>query len=106
HTDALFGCAAHRAMASGQIGRVSALDRELLATKLARELREASTSTGRAFLTEASILLANPLLDAFRARVEADESPGNHAIAFHAASAAAGVPEIASMIAWGYQTIA
>jgi urease accessory protein len=105
-TDGLLGCAAHRAMAAGDVDRVCGLDRQLHATKLARELREASTATGRTVLAEANALLADRRLAELRARVEAGDSPGNHAIAFHAVAAAAGIPEAESQVAWGYQTVA
>jgi urease accessory protein len=105
-TDGLLGRAAHRAMAAGDVDRVCVLDRELLAMKLARELREASTATGRTVLAEASALLSDRSLAELHARVEAGDSPGNHAIAFHAVAAAAGIPEAESQVAWGYQTVA
>jgi urease accessory protein len=105
-TDGLLGCAAHRAMRRRHVDRVCAFDRQLLATKLARELRGASTSTGRALLTETSGLLASRRLDEFRARVEIGDSPGNHAIVFHAVAAEAGIAEAESLLAWGYQTVA
>ena len=106
HTDGLLGGAAHRAMARGDIDRVCVLDRNLLASKLARELRDASTSIGKAFLTEASLFVADQRLVELQARVEAGESPGNHAIAFCSVAAAVAAPEAESLLAWGYQTIA
>lgn len=106
YTDGLLGLAAHRAMVSGNVDFVCALDRQLFAMKLARELRAASTSTGRSFLAEVRPLPPTRDLDDLRARVESGSSPGNYAIVFHATAAAAGAAEAESVLAWGYQTVA
>jgi urease accessory protein len=105
-SDGLLGLHAHRAMAAGDLGQVCDADRRLHAMKLARELREASRSTGRSFLAEASGVFPSPHLAALRALVEAGTSPGHHAIVFQATAAALGVHEHESCIAWGYQVIA
>ena len=105
-TDGLLGLAAHRAMIGGNVDLVCELDRQLFAMKLPRELRTASTSTGRSFLAEARALLPTRDLADLQARVESGGSPGNYAIVFQAAAAAAGVAEAESVLAWGYQTAA
>lgn len=105
-SDGLLGLQAHRAMVAGDIDRVRDADHELHAMKLPRELRDASTSTGRAFLAEAAVAFSNPHLGALRAHVEAGTSPGNHAIVFQAVSAVLGADDYESLVAWGYQTIA
>jgi len=103
--DGLLGLQAHRAMAAGKLDGVQDADRALHAMKLPRELREASTSTGRTFLTEASVVYPNAHLDALRAQVEAGTSPGHHAITVQSVAAIVGADDGESLIAWGYQTI-
>lgn len=105
-TDGLFGLATHRAITGGNVDLVCELDRQLLAMKLARELRTASTSTGRSFLAEVCPLLPSRHLTELRAHVESGRSPGNYAVVFHAAAAVSGATEAQSLLAWGYQTVA
>jgi urease accessory protein len=105
-SDGLLGLQAHRAMAAGDLDLVRAADLTLHAMKLPRELREASTSTGHAFLVEASVVFSNPYLGALRADVEAGTSPGNHAIVFQTVAAVLGADAYESLVTWGYQTIA
>jgi len=104
-SDGLLGLQAHRAMIAGDLGRVRDADLQLHAMKLPRELREASTSTGRAFLAEADVAFSNPQLGALRAHVEAGSSPGNHAIVFQSVAAVLGADDYGSLVTWGYQTI-
>ena len=106
HSDGLLGLAAHRAMVTGDVDRTSALDRQLFAMKLPRELRTASVSTGRSFLAEVCALHPARGLADLQARLQSGKSPGNYAIVFQAAAAVAGVPEADSLLAWGYQTVA
>jgi urease accessory protein len=105
-SDGLLGVQAHRAMASGDLSRVRDADRTLHAMKLPRELREASASTGRAFLAEAATVFPHPHLGALRAHVEAGTSPGHHAIVFQSVAAVLGADAGESLVTWGYQTIA
>jgi len=104
--DGLLGAAAHAAARRGDLERIVEIDRELLALKLTRELREASTGAGRGFLGAVRPLIANPVLEGFCTRVEAGSSPGNYAIAFQVAAAAGGAQGRDSALAWGYQSIA
>ncbi|HXQ22772.1 MAG TPA: urease accessory UreF family protein, partial [Candidatus Acidoferrales bacterium] len=104
--DGLLGLRAHRALVAGDVDRVCDADRRLYAMKLPRELRDASISTGRAFLAEACGVVLDPRLRELHGRVEAGVGPGNHAVVFEAAAAAIGVDERESLIAWGYQTVA
>jgi len=107
HCDGLFGVRAHRAMRDGAIDSLCEADQALLAMKTPRELREASTTIGRGFLTEvAAVLPEARVLGAWYERVESGASPGNYAVAFHAAAAAAGVTEHDALLAWGYQSVA
>ncbi len=104
--DGLLGLQAQRAMVTGDLDLVHAADRILHAMKLPRELRDASTSTGRAFLAEASVVFSHPPLAALRADVEAGTSPGHHAIVFQSVAAVLGADERESLVTWGYQTVA
>jgi urease accessory protein len=105
--DGLFGLRAHRAMREVAIDSLCDADRALLAMKAPRELREASTTIGRSFLTEvAAVLPEDPALGDWHERVERGASPGNYAVAFHAAAAAAGVTEHDALLAWSYQSVA
>jgi len=106
HSDGLLGLAAHRAMVTGDVDRTSALDRQLFAMKLPRELRTASVSTGRSFLAEICALHPTRGLADLHGRVQSGQSHGNYAIVFQAAAAAAGIAEADSALAWGYQTVA
>jgi urease accessory protein len=104
--DGLLGMQAHRAMRDGELEEVYRLDRELFAMKLTREVREGSVATGGSFLGEASRIFQHPPLDRLREIVESGNTPGNYSIVFHAVAATLGVAEQASLLAWGYQTIA
>jgi urease accessory protein len=105
--DGLFGLRAHRAMREGAIDALCEADQALLAMKIPRELREASTTIGRSFLTEvAAVLPEDPALAGWYERVERGASPGNYAVAFHAATAAAGITEHDALLAWSYQSVA
>lgn len=57
------------------------LDASLDAMKPARGLREASAQMGKQTLRVACELAPHPCLAAFRAKVEAGETPGHHAVA-------------------------
>lgn len=104
--DGLLGLHAHRALVAGDVDGVCEADRRLYSMKLPRELRDASISTGRAFLAEACCIIPDPRLGELHGRVDGGTTPGNHAIAFHATAAAIGVDERESVVAWGYQTVA
>jgi len=103
-TEGLLGLHAHRAFSRGSLDRLVEADRALSATKVARELREASVATGRGFLSVACAVI--PELGGLAELVEAGTTPGNYAVLLHAAGAAAGAREQESGVAWGYQTIA
>jgi urease accessory protein len=106
HCDGLFGLRAHRAVRQGAIDAICEADQALLAMKAPRELREASTTIGRSFLTEVTAVLPEDrVLGAWYERVERGASPGNYAVTFHAAAAAAGVTEHDALLAWGYQSV-
>jgi len=105
-TDGLIGVHAHRAMSRGDLEAVCDLDRRLFAMKLPRELRTASTDTGRSFLAEARAVVSCADFDRLCARVQAGDSPGNYAVMFQAGAAASGNGEADTLLAWAYQSMA
>lgn len=105
-TDQLLGAAAHRAAVVGDIDQVAVLDRRLYSMKLVRELREASVTTGRSFLSVAAASIGGRDLARFAALVDAGDSPGNYAIAFAVAAAAAGIGAKQAVVGLAYQTLA
>jgi len=82
---------AHRATDEGDLGRLTEIDRRLLAMKLVREARESSRRVGKRILTTALALVPTRLLADYRAAVEAGACPGTAAVALGAAAAALGI---------------
>src|SRR5919201_150870 len=68
-------------------------DRRLSAVKLARELREASTRTGRALLAAAPAVAGVPM-DGYADLVDIGYTPGNHAVVLGLLSSLLGVPAV------------
>ena len=67
-------------------------DRQLTAVKLPREVREASTRTGRAVLAAATAAIGGAALRDYAERVGRGAAPGNHAVVVGLVSASLGVP--------------
>jgi urease accessory protein len=83
------------------------LDRFLTATKVARELRGASSATGKRFLVSVSALgLEDKVLDEFIAAVKAGDSPGNLAIGYAVAAPALGLELENVLLAYLYSSAA
>ncbi|MBF9069525.1 urease accessory protein UreF [Streptacidiphilus fuscans] len=83
---------AHRAVGDGDWDAVVEVDRRLLASKLNREARQASTRTGRQMLDTARLALGGPELDRYAELVAAKATPGCQPVAAGVAYAASGVP--------------
>jgi urease accessory protein len=86
---------AHRIARSGGEGNlveIVAIDRQLHAMKLARELRNASTQVGRRILTETKAFAPAGCHQAYAALVVAGESPGCSAVALAVTTAGLGIP--------------
>ena len=101
-------CVALRA-AHGErsLERLSHVDRLLSATKLTRELRAASSSTGKRFLLSVAALGAgDPRLDAFTAAVRAGASPGNLAVGYGVVGSGLGLGVEETLHAYLYATVA
>ncbi|QPV64465.1 urease accessory protein UreF [Halosimplex litoreum] len=85
--------AAHAAAAAGDIDAVERADRRLTAATLPAEFRESSERTGDRLLTLQRDLRDERLLESYGAAVDADEAPGNYAVALGTVAALADVPE-------------
>ena len=80
-----------------------ALDACVDATKTARELREASRSTGRQRLQALRENAASPILDRFAQAVEGGRSHGHHAVVYGIGMAA--LPPQAVLTSWAFQSL-
>ena len=85
-------CVALRASYEADFDRLLRIDRLLTATKLARELRAASASTGRRFLLSVAALgVDGATLGAFTETVREGKTPGNLAVGYGVTAAALGL---------------
>ena len=101
-------CVALRA-AHGEtsLERLFYVDRMLAATKLARELRAASSSTGKRFLVSVAALgVEDTTLGDFTAAVRAGALPGNLAVGYGVAAPALGLGVEETLHAYLYATVA
>jgi len=85
---------AHRAVgeAGADLELLTQVDTRLTAVKLPREVRAASTRTGRAALATATAAIDRSPLHDYAERVRRGASPGNHAVVIGLVSALLGVP--------------
>lgn len=97
-------CSALRGvMDSGFHERVVALDRTLVATKLARESRAASAAMGRSMLESAvSLGLEDDALVRYREAVRDGRAPGSHAVAYGLAARALGIGAEEAVAGYAY----
>jgi urease accessory protein len=92
---------AHRAAGSNgdaDLERVTAADMRLSAVKLPREVRDASTRTGRAVLAAASASIEASAVHKYADLVRAGRSPGNHAVAVGLLSACLGASRLQAVV--------
>jgi urease accessory protein len=92
---------AHRAYGNDaglDLELVSQVDLRLTAVKLPREVREASTRTGRAVLATAIASIGGTALRAYAERVKQGRTPGNHAVVVGLLSAGLGVPRLDAVV--------
>ncbi|MEZ0066370.1 urease accessory protein [Streptacidiphilus sp. MAP12-20] len=82
---------AHRAVGAGEWDALVEVDQRLFASKLNRELRLASTRTGRQMLDTARLALGGAELDHYTELVVAKRTPGCQAVVAGVAYAASGV---------------
>ena len=96
-SDGLALACAHRAAGADggvDLGLVAQVDRRLTAVKLPREVREASTRTGRAVLATATTAIEEAALRDYAERVKRGRSPGNHAVVVGVLCALLGIPRL------------
>ena len=94
-SDGLGLACAHRAAGADggiDVDLITHVDRRLSAVKLPREVREASTRTGRAILATATAAIGEAALHDYAERVKRGHSAGNHAVVVGLLSALMGVP--------------
>jgi urease accessory protein len=100
-------CVALRAAFGAGLGEIVHADLFLSATKLARELRAASSATGRRFLLSVVALgIESPTLGAFTEAVRAGEAPGNLAVGYGVAGRVLGLGIAEALHAYLYATVA
>lgn len=87
------------------IDRLTTLDAELHATRITRETRDASRSTGERFLLAAGAVLDDPLLAALRTRAQAGETPGSLSVGWGVAGAAIGADADATVRAHAFASL-
>ena len=93
---AALACAHRAAGADGGVDLelLTQVDARLTAVKLPREVREASTRTGRAVLATTTTAMAEAALHDFAGHVKGGRSPGNHAVVVGVLCALLGVPRL------------
>ena len=100
-------CVALRAAFGAGLEELSRIDLLLTATKLTRELRAASSSTGRRFLLSVAALgVEDDVLGAFTEAVRNGDSPGNLAVGYGVAAPALGITVDEALQAYLYSTVA
>ncbi len=104
--DVVFCRAAYRRAGASDLAALTALDRLLTAQKVARELREESQHTGRAFLRASLALTSTPLVLHYLQAIQEGHTPGHHAVAFGLVAQCVTLPEESAMHAYAYNVIA
>jgi len=100
-------CVALRASYDAPLEGVHYVDRLLSATKLTRELRAASASTGRRFVASVRALgIEDARLDALAGAARSGESPGNLAVGYGVAAPALGLGLEEAVLAYLYSATA
>ena len=100
-------CVALRASYGAGLNEVFRVDGLLSATKLTRELRAASSSTGRRFLASVGALgVEDATLSALTRAARAGETPGNAAVGHGAAAPALGLDVGEAVLAYLYASTA
>lgn len=99
-------CVALRASYGAGLKDLLRIDRLLAATKLAREPRAASASTGRRFLSSVSALgVEHEVLGVFTEAARSGASPGNLAVGYGAAAPALGIGPEEALHAYLYASV-
>jgi urease accessory protein len=104
--DATAVAAALRAAARGDLAAGRRLDEVVEAMKVVKEFREGSRQMGRQTLRVAVALTDHPKLAAYLDDVNADRTPGHHAVAFGMVAGTLGWDVKAAAVAFLYSTTA
>ena len=100
-------CVALRASYGAGLDEIVRMDGLLSATRLTRELRTASSSTGRRFLASVGALgVKDETLAAFTRAARAGETPGNAAVGYGVAAPALGLGAEEAVLAYLYASTA
>jgi urease accessory protein len=95
-SDGLALACTHRA--AGDLDVVTQVDTRLTAVKLPREVREASTRTGRAVLAVATVAIGGSAVRDYAERVRDGSTPGNHAVVVGLLAASLKVPCLEAVV--------
>ena len=101
-----FAFGAIRDAVTNDVEELCAIDREVSAWKVARELREGSMQIGRRRLAALRASQDRPLYAAFAAAVSDGRAPGHHLTVCALQAAVEGFPLHAALTAYIYQTVA
>lgn len=81
------------------------IDREIHATKIAAESRDASIQIGTRRLRALQVIDPSPTLRDFESRIKSREAHGHHISVFALQAFVGGIPIEAAMFAFGYQSL-
>lgn len=84
---------AHRAAAAGDLDELARIDRRVHARKLSSETRTMTVRMGKKFAEMGAEITGAPLVQAWRARIEAGATPGCHPVVLALNFAVQGLPE-------------
>jgi urease accessory protein len=88
----------HRAASAGDLDQLVELDNLVGALKLAREIREASYKTGRAFMRAVLEVFQPSRMAAYAQAVKEGNCEGHQAVAFGVAAACFEIPEVETVL--------
>ena len=107
HAMATSDCVALRASWGAGLEDLLRIDKLLSATKLSRELRVASSSTGKRFLLSVAALgVEDAVLESFTRVVRDGDSPGNVAVGYGAAAPALGLDPEEALLSYLFASTA
>jgi urease accessory protein len=101
-TDLIIVHSAMSAYADDDRDQIAQLDALCAASKVAREVREASEKIGRRMLASVLNLMSDETLSFYRDQIAAGRCYGHHAVAHGLACAAVGIDKRAALLAFAY----
>ena len=93
---------AHRAACAGNLEEAMRIDRLVYARKLSGETRTMSVRMGKKFAEMGAHVVGAPLIDEWRARIDAGATPGCYPVALAVNFAAQGLPEREAFVVHQY----